>query len=154
MISRSLAARKGFGTVLGRKRKWSSGGRRVKDLRQRGMGAIGAIIAMVIAGLIVYGIIYYGPEILKRIGRNSGRTSISELVNNPTQYDGEKVVVEGGLTTFGLIRWLVWEGDDYLEIILDMNTSYELGWGETGRVRVTGIFQAPNKILARKLEKA
>jgi len=118
------------------------------------MGAIGAIIAMVIAGLIVYGIIYYGPEILKRIGRNSGRTSISELVNNPTQYDGEKVVVEGGLTTFGLIRWLVWEGDDYLEIILDMNTSYELGWGETGRVRVTGIFQAPNKILARKLEKA
>ena len=47
---------------------------------QRGMGAVGAIIAMVIAGLIVYGIIYYGPDIWRRIQEGtSGGGSVPEV---------------------------------------------------------------------------
>lgn len=123
-------------------------------MRQRGIGWMGAIAAMVIAGMIVYGIIYWGPDILRGLQEGSGRSSISELVNNPAQYNGKEVTIEGDLTfrRAGSI-WAVWEGDDYIGIVIDLDTSYEVGWMAPGRVRVTGIFQAPNRILARKILK-
>jgi len=122
-------------------------------------GAAKFVIGSLILTAIVCGLIIYGPEVWGRIKElgDSGGPSISELVNNPTQHNDTNVTVKGDLTFGGDVEgamWLVWEGDYYIGIVVDMDTSYELGWGETGRVRVTGIFQAPNKILAIKIERA
>ena len=63
---------------------------------KRGFGIIGAILAMVVAGLIVYGIIYYGPGIWGRIsGAGSGTTSIQDISEHPERYIGTEVTVEG-----------------------------------------------------------
>lgn len=50
------------------------------------VGAI--IVVVVIAGLVVYAIVH------------SRGLSISELVNNPTKYNGKEVTVEGDLYRF------------------------------------------------------
>lgn len=131
-------------------------------MRHRTKRIVKWVAGCLILTAVVWGSIIYGPEVWERIKGlgDSGEPSISELVNNPAQYNGMNVTVKGDLTfrvsaegAMGAM-WLVWGGDDSIGIIIDINTSFELGWGETGRVRVTGIFQAPNRILARRLEKA
>lgn len=70
-------------------------------MRQRGMGAVKAIVAMVIAGLIVSGIIFYGPDIWRKIQEGTSRDGSSgvlspiEVREHPEQYIGETVTVEG-----------------------------------------------------------
>jgi len=62
------------------------------------VGLVGAIIAMVIAGLIVYGIVYFGPDILQRIREGTaggGTTSIRSITQNPEAYENQQVVVVG-----------------------------------------------------------
>jgi len=77
---------------------------RVKDtlrggMDRRGFGIIGAIIAMVIAGLVVYAIVYYGPSVWHGIhqGAPSGGSVLSadEVKQHPEKYLGETVTVEG-----------------------------------------------------------
>lgn len=128
---------------------------------QRGIGWAGAILIFIVGSIVLT--LAINPQFREDIVDwfrglgGSGGPSISELVNNPAQYNGQKVTVEGDLMFGGGVEgalWTIWEGDDCIGIIMDLNTSQELGWGETGRVKVTGTFQAPNKILATKLEKA
>jgi hypothetical protein len=73
------------------------------------MGVIGAIIAMVIAGIIIYGIIYYGPSILQGIQGSSGGTgggggqtsnippnpTIGDIVTHPDLYDNQTLEITG-----------------------------------------------------------
>lgn len=65
---------------------------------RRGLGIIGAILAMVIAGLIVYAIIYYVPRI-----RSSGTLSPKEVLEHPEKYLGKAITVEGYYSHLGSI---------------------------------------------------
>lgn len=56
-------------------------------MRQQGMGTISAILAIVIAGLIVYGIIFY-------VG-GSGALSPSEVREHPNKYLDKEITIEG-----------------------------------------------------------
>jgi hypothetical protein len=67
---------------------------------KHGFGAIGAIICMVIAGLIVYGIIYYGPSILHGNqggsgGSGTGTFSPSYVRTHASLYLENEIIVEG-----------------------------------------------------------
>jgi len=55
---------------------------------------IGAIIAMVIAGLIVYAIVYYGPSAWRAI-QGGGTLSIKDVLEHPDQYYGKVITVNG-----------------------------------------------------------
>jgi hypothetical protein len=73
---------------------------------KRGFGAIGAIVVMVIAGLIVYGIIYYGPNIWQGIRggvAGVGGTSIKDIMLNPETYENKEVVVVGTSAGMGVM---------------------------------------------------
>jgi hypothetical protein len=65
------------------------------------MGWIGAIVAMVIAGLIVSGIVYYGPSIISGLqggsgGSNSGAVlSVRDVVTHAAQHQNEEITVRG-----------------------------------------------------------
>jgi len=79
---------------------------------KRGFGAIGAIVAMVVAGLIVYGIIYYGPGIWGRIsGAGSGTTSLQDISYHPERYIGKEVTVDGYVWAY---QTPVFENEGYI----------------------------------------
>lgn len=60
------------------------------------MGMVGAIIAMVIAGLIVYVIVFHGAGILGSIQQSvSGTVSLKEIAEHPQQYENKEVTVVG-----------------------------------------------------------
>jgi hypothetical protein len=53
---------------------------------------------MIIAGLIIYGIIYYGPGIWERIEETTadvGATPLRLITQNPETYENQEVVVIG-----------------------------------------------------------
>lgn len=63
---------------------------------KRGVGMVGAIVTMVIAGLIVSGIIYYGPSILSGIqSGTSGVLSVSAVVEHSNSYLDQQITVRG-----------------------------------------------------------
>jgi hypothetical protein len=79
---------------------------------KRGFGIIGAILAMVVAGLIVYGIIYYGPSILHGIQGGSGTTSLEDISYHPERYIGKEVTVEGYVVN--VIQTPIFENEGYV----------------------------------------
>jgi len=68
---------------------------------RRGFGVVGAIFAMVIAGLIVYTIVNYGPSIwhgIQSSGGGGGETvNILDLLTHPNQYLGKEITIEGNI---------------------------------------------------------
>ena len=72
-------------------------------MRQQGMGYIGAIMMMVIAGLIIYIII--SPNVLQGIKEGIvgvGSTSIRDISQNPQAYENKEVAVVGYPSIFWL----------------------------------------------------
>lgn len=106
----------------------------VLGMDQRGLGWVGAILIFIVGSIILT--LAINPQFredivdwFRGLGGSRG-PSISELVNNPAQYNGQKVTVEGDLMFGGGVEsalWTIWEGDDCIGIIMDLNTSYELG---------------------------
>lgn len=67
-------------------------------MHQRGIGGVGAVAAMVVAGLIVCGIIYLGPDIWRGIQEGAagiGTTPLKSITQNPRAYENQQVVVIG-----------------------------------------------------------
>lgn len=76
-------------------------------MRERGMGFIGAIIAMVIAGLIVAAIVYWGPGIWRGSSQETGKVGdIRQIVENPTMYLNQKVTIDGKLDYAKNENWM------------------------------------------------
>lgn len=60
------------------------------------IGVGGAIVVIVVAGLILYGAITYGPEIWERIkGIGEETTPIRSIVQAPETYENQQVTVIG-----------------------------------------------------------
>ena len=81
---------------------------------RRGFGVIGAIFAMVIAGLIVYAVVNYGPSIWHGIQGGSGTTpdgggdggsvlSADAVMQHPEEYLGKTITVEGWYVAWGWV---------------------------------------------------
>jgi hypothetical protein len=74
---------------------------------RRGFGIIGAIFAMVIAGLVVYAIVYYGPSVWHGIqqGAPGGGSVLSadEVKQSPEKYLGMTITVEGWYVSAGWV---------------------------------------------------
>jgi hypothetical protein len=126
------------------------------------MGYVGTIITMVIAGLIIYGIVYYGPDIWHKIQERGGE-KISDLISNPALYDNKEVEVVGDIVlapmafspfvdSYFYSSCCVAQGDYVLGIYTGVGTMTKPGWEVAGRVRVKGIFRSPNIILAKRIE--
>jgi len=100
-------------------------------MRQQGMGAVGAIAAMVIAGLIIWGIIYFGPSIWHEIqsgipgSPETGFTSINLIVSSPESYDNKQVTVIG---LFNQERYGLTEGNSVLSSLFVK--SFMVNYGE------------------------
>jgi hypothetical protein len=92
-------------------------------MRQKGIGVIGAIIAMVIAGLIVYGIIYYGPDILREIRSTGGGGG-----GGPPNVDFGEL---SKTYTSGYISQYLWNNYANKEIRIPNAAPYETGGGNS-----------------------
>jgi hypothetical protein len=135
-----------------------------RSMDRRGFGIVGAIFTMVIAGLAVYALVTYGPSIVHRL--SSGGTSISDILNNPNNYEGKDVEVVGdfayvagdtGLVgnNFYLVGYRITDGSHSLKIAVDMNTTeFDASVSQVGPIRVQGIFKSPDIILAQRLSTA
>jgi hypothetical protein len=137
---------------------------------RRGFGVIGAIASMVIAGLIVYALITYGPSIVDRL-RSSGGASIADIVNNSSKYEGKDVEVVGDfgyapgsifegvheVENYYLSGYTVTDGNYSLKLAMNLYTEYVAGGeltGSTVKVRVQGRFKSPDIILAKRIARA
>ena len=83
-------------------------------VERRGFGVVRAIFAMVIAGLIVYALIYYGPSIWRRI-TSGGGTSLTDVYTHPSKYLGKEITVYGsvaGTTRLGHYENWNWINDN------------------------------------------
>jgi len=80
---------------------------------KRGFGIVGAIIAMVIAGLIVYGIIYYGPSAWQAI-QGRGTLSIKDVLEHPDQYYGKAITVNGKTFQDANYDWDYFDNTTYI----------------------------------------
>ena len=131
---------------------------------RRGFGIIGAIFAMVIAGLAVYAIVNYGPGIWREIqkgapgggnapsGENipSGGNALSpvEVRQHPDKYFGQEITVDGYWW-----EWVMPIGMMSQNSVVQSPEEFIATYGGTGLLsggtyRITGILKAvPTSIL-------
>jgi len=110
-------------------------------VHQRGMGTIRIIIAMVIAGLIVYGVIYYGPDIWRRIQGGSGALSPTEVRTHASLYLGKEITVEGYWMEYVMSAGVMSDEIPAQSVAGLLGTYGGTGLISGGKYRITGILK-------------
>lgn len=91
-------------------------------MNQRGIGWVGAIVAMVVAGLVVYGIIYWGPGVWRGVQEGAagiGTTPLKSITQNPEAYENQQVTVVGKI-----VMNLVADDEGYYFIVTNLPSNF------------------------------
>jgi hypothetical protein len=98
----------------------------VKLLRQRGTAAE-TIVAMVIAALIAYAIIFHGPDILQSIRRGVvgiGTVPLGDIVENPSAYENQRITTIGRVVGGAFRIGEVFDGEGNVMKVVNLQRAY------------------------------
>lgn len=141
----------------------------MNSLDRKGATGVWGIIGIFLLGFVVGSALMLQPEVrdsANKIGQGIGEmitglwsgssTTIQKLVNDPVNYDGEEVTVEGMLETDESDNVSLWEGEEYVDILNFENAEKdpEITGNYENMVEVTGVFHVPRSIEAERIETA